>query len=363
MYISNVTPFCFVLFSLTLLFASSASAGPPRVLLPLRIGLEDAQRAARNLSVHLRPTPLTRSPVLSQRYGCTLYGKEDYRQPGKAFKVRGATNFFEEEVRRRQENGIHVQVTTASSGNHAQGVAFAAQKFGVTANIFMSEKTPRIKIENTMKLGANVILHGQSYDDAYRAARESAEGSGDLFVHPYLDPAVIAGQATVALELVEQLKTEGKMPDVIITPVGGGGLIAGIGTVIRGLGLSTQVIGVQPEALGSMARSFQAGKAVQLTLGETAQPTQADGVAVLKASPEIYEFLRYLEINDIETVPESAILEARLELIRLGMSVEAAGALPLALLRNPAFKERVSGKNVVLILSGGNFDDPLLLTE
>ncbi|HFA60325.1 MAG TPA: threonine ammonia-lyase, partial [Rhodospirillales bacterium] len=261
-----------------------------------------------------------------------------------SFKERGALNrlsVLSPEERRRG-------VVAASAGNHAQGVAYHAQRLGIPAVIVMPRETPFVKIENTEKLGARVVLHGHSVEEATAHARELARRDGLVFVHPYDDPLIIAGQGTIALEMLDQA------PDleVLVVPVGGGGLISGIAVAARGRRPEIEILGVEA-ALFPSVRCLLEGR--EVTAGG---PTIAEGIAVKRPGALTLPIIRRL-VADVLVVEESAIEAAVLQLLEIEKTVvEGAGAAGLAAIASePA---RFRGRRVGLVLSGGNIDSRLL---
>ncbi len=301
----------------------------------------DAFKTARN-TLHgvLRPTPLIHSPYLSKLCGNNVYLKPENMQVTGAYKIRGAyykISTLSEEERARG-------LVTASAGNHAQGVAYAATAAGVKATIVMPTSTPLVKVNNTKDYGGNVILHGEVFDDAAELAAKIAEEQGLTYVHPFNDPVLATGQGTIGYEIFQDL------PDVdtILVPVGGGGLISGISTLTKLLNPSVEVIGVEPTGAASMKASLEAGHVVTLP----AATTIADGVAVKTPGDKIFPYVQKY-VDRIMELDDSELVEAFLDVMeRHKMVVENAGLLTVAALRHL----KPEGKNVVCVLSGGNMD-------
>ena len=234
------------------------------------VTLDDVRAARQRIQDQIYLSPCTRSETLSRLSGCTAFLKLENLQMTGAYKERGALNkllTLTDEERRRG-------LIAASAGNHAQAVAYHAGRLGVSATILMPEGTPLIKVANTRSYGARVLLHGSSYEEAYAEARRLEQVDGLTFIHPFDDPAVIAGQGTMGLELLEQLPDL----DAVVVPVGGGGLVGGIGIAMKALRPSVRVIGVETEVLPCMLASMEAGRVVTL---ESAS-TMADGVALAR---------------------------------------------------------------------------------
>ncbi len=305
------------------------------------VTLEDIRAAAERLRGIARHTPLLPSDRLSQRLGCEVLLKCENLQVTGAFKIRGATNCIRQLSLSDSANGV----VTASAGNHAQGVAAAASKAGITATIVMPEITPVMKVQRTTDLGAEVVLQGESFDEAEREAHRIAEVSGAYFVHPFDDEQVIAGQGTIGLEILEDCE-----PDCVIVPVGGGGLIGGIATAVRTLRPQASVIGVQAENAPAMHRSCEVGDLQEVPV----RGTIAEGIAVGRACSRTLKIILD-RVDEVLTVGERDIARAILELLEEHKIVaEGAGATPLPALE--ACCERLRGKTVVLVISGGNAD-------
>jgi len=306
------------------------------------VTLDDVRAARQRIQDQIYLSPCTRSETLSRLSGCTAFLKLENLQMTGAYKERGALNkllTLTDEERRRG-------LIAASAGNHAQAVAYHAGRLGVSATILMPEGTPLIKVANTRSYGARVLLHGSSYEEAYAEARRLEQVDGLTFIHPFDDPAVIAGQGTMGLELLEQLPDL----DAVVVPVGGGGLVGGIGIAMKALRPSVRVIGVETEVLPCMLASMEAGRVVTL---ESAS-TMADGVAVKRAGDLTFALAQKV-VDEIVTVSEEEIASAILYLLeREKTVVEGAGAVGVAALLQR--KLRLDGKRVAVIVSGGNID-------
>lgn len=306
------------------------------------IELKDIWQASERLRPILRRTPLDLSSTFSRMTGGEIYLKPENLQKTGSFKIRGASNKIAAMVERGERN----PVVASSAGNHAQGVASAASAFGLPATIVMPKTAPIAKVQATEGYGAKVVLAGDCYDDAYQRACEICRDEGAVFLHPYNDPEVIAGQGTVTLEILQELPDA----DVIIVPAGGGGLLAGTAIAAKKLKPSVQVYGVQAAGADAIARSFAEKR---LVTTETAS-TIADGIAV-KAPGDLTVDIINRYVDGIITVTDSEIANAILLLMeRCKQIVEPAGATPVAAVLSG--KVDVTGKKTVCVISGGNID-------
>lgn len=285
-------------------------------------------------------TELIYSDYFSEQTGGKVYLKPENRQRTGAYKVRGAyykISTLSEEERNRG-------LITASAGNHAQGVAYAARECGARAVIVMPTTTPLIKVNRTKALGAEVVLHGDVYDDAAAYAAKLAEENGYTFIHPFDDPDVATGQGTIAMEIIKELP----LVDIILVPVGGGGLATGVSTLAKYLKPNVKVIGVEPEGAACLKASFEQGKVVTLPSVNTI----ADGTAVKTPGSVIFPYLQK-NLDEIVTVPDQELVTAFLDMVENHkMIVENSGLLTVAALRHIDCR----GKKVVSVLSGGNMD-------
>ena len=308
----------------------------------MNIELRDIKTAAQRLRPILHHTELDLSSTFSSMTGGSIYLKCENRQKTGSFKIRGASNKIASLV----EQGQVQSVVASSAGNHAQGVAYAAKKFGIPATIVMPESAPIAKVQATEGYGAKVVLSGSCYDDAYTKAREICDSEGATFLHPYNDVDVIAGQGTLGIEILGDLPTV----DLILVPAGGGGLLSGVAAAVKQLNPRVKVFGVQAEGANAIARSFREKR---LITTETAS-TIADGIAV-KAPGDITVGIINQYVDDVVTVSDREISSAILLLMeRCKQIVEPAGATSLAAALGG--KIDVEGKNVVCLLSGGNID-------
>lgn len=308
----------------------------------MEIELKDIWQASERLRPVLRHTELDQSSTFSKMTGGEIYLKLENQQKTGSFKIRGASN----KIAAMVERGEIRPVVASSAGNHAQGVANAAGKFGLPATIVMPKTAPIAKVQATEGYGAKVVLAGDCYDDAYKRACEICEEEGAVFLHPYNDPEVIAGQGTLTLEILQELPTA----EVIIVPAGGGGLLAGTALAAKLLKPSVKVYGVQAEGADAIAQSFREKK---LVTTDTAS-TIADGIAV-KAPGDLTVGIINRYADGIVTVSDSEIANAILLLMeRSKQIVEPAGATPLAAVLSG--KIDVKGKKTVCVMSGGNID-------
>ena len=298
------------------------------------------EQARERLNEVIQPTKLIHSEFFSKETGNKVYLKPENLQVTGSFKIRGAYNKISKLTDAEKERGL----VTSSAGNHAQGVAFSAQKLGVKATIVMPKTTPLIKVEATRAYGANVVLHGDVYDEAYAEACRLEKEQGLLFVHPFDDMDVIEGQGTIALEILEALEHI----DYILVPIGGGGLISGIAAAVKAMKPSVKVIGVEPENAQCMKKSMEKGEIVILDKVNTI----ADGTAVKTPGKNTYDITREY-VDQIITVSDFEIMDAFLMLLQTHKLVaENSGLLSVAGIK----KLNTYNKNIVSILSGGNID-------
>ena len=302
--------------------------------------LKEVKEARGVLSGVIRNTSLVYSPAFSKATGNQIYIKPENMQVTGAYKIRGAYYKISTLSDEEKARGL----VTASAGNHAQGVAYAAQAAGVSATIVMPTTTPLVKVNNTKDYGAKVVLHGETFDDAAELAAKLSEEEGLTYVHPFNDPAIATGQGTISYEIFQDLPDV----DVILVPIGGGGLATGVSTLAKLLNPNVTVIGVEPSGAASMKASLDAGHVVTLDRVETI----ADGVAVKTPGDQIFPYIQK-NIDDIITIPDDELVDAFLDMMeKHKMIVENAGLLPIAALSHL----KCRGKNVVPVLSGGNMD-------
>lgn len=285
-------------------------------------------------------TKLIYSDYFSEKIGNKVYLKPENMQFTGAYKVRGAYYKISTLTDEERKKGL----ITASAGNHAQGVAYAAKCFGVKATIVMPTTTPLIKVNRTKSYGAEVVLQGDVYDEACAHAYKLAEEHGYTFIHPFDDPAVATGQGTIAMEIFKELP----LVDYILVPIGGGGLATGISTLAKLLNPKIKVIGVEPAGANCLQESLKAGKVVTLP----GVNTIADGTAVKTPGTEIFPYLQK-NLDDIITVQDEDLVTAFLDMVENHkMVVENSGLLTVAALKDL----KVTDKKVVSVLSGGNMD-------
>lgn len=302
--------------------------------------LEAFEEASTKVKEATEKTKLIYSPHFSDATGNKVYFKPENMQRTGAYKVRGAYYKISTLTDEERSRGL----ITASAGNHAQGVAFAATRYGVNAKIVMPVTTPLIKIERTKHYGGEVILHGNVYDEAAEYAAKLAEEEGYTFVHPFNDPAVATGQGSIMMEIVQELP----LVDIVLVPIGGGGLATGVSTLAKLLNPHIKVIGVEPAGAACMKASLEAGHVVKLPHVSTI----ADGTAVQEPGDKIFPYIQQ-NIDDIVTIEDDELIECFLDMVENHkMVVENSGLLTVAALKHlPA-----EGKKVVSILSGGNMD-------
>ncbi len=296
--------------------------------------------AKERLTTVINKTQLIHSDVFSIESGNDIYIKPENLQRTGSFKIRGAYNKISKLSDEEKKKGV----ITSSAGNHAQGVAFAAQKLGIKAVIVMPKHTPLIKVEATERYGAQVVLEGEVYDDAYRKALELQEKEGYVFVHPFNDEDVIEGQGSIALEVLEEVPDV----DIMLVPLGGGGLISGVAAAAKLMNPKIKIIGVEPLGAASALASLDKGEVVELD----ELMTIADGTAVKKIGDLNFEYIKKY-VDEIITVSDYELMESFLLLVEKHKIVaENSGILSIAGLR----KLKEKGKKVVSILSGGNID-------
>jgi len=302
--------------------------------------LEDFIKAKEKLSKVLLETHLIYSPIFSKESGNKVFIKPENLQKTGSFKIRGAYNKISNLTDAEKKRGV----IASSAGNHAQGVAYGAKESGIKAVIVMPKSTPLIKVESTKQYGAEVILHGDVYDDAYKKAKELEEKEGYVFVHPFNDEDVLDGQGTIALEILEELPET----DIILVPIGGGGLISGIACAAKILKPEIKIIGVEPEGAASAYEAIKENKVVELKEANTI----ADGTAVKKIGDLNFEYIKKY-VDEIITVSDYELMEAFLLLVEKHKIIaENSGILSVAATK----KIKEKNKKVVPVISGGNID-------
>lgn len=302
--------------------------------------LKSFEEAAEKVKEATLPTNLVYSEYFSSQTGNRVYLKPENMQYTGAYKVRGAYYKISTMSEEARQKGL----ITASAGNHAQGVAFAAKKYGVKATVVMPTTTPLIKVNRTKGYGAEVILYGNVYDEACEYAMKLAKEKGLTFVHPFDDLDVATGQGSIAMEIIKELPTV----DYILVPIGGGGLATGVSTLAKLLNPNIKVIGVEPSGANCLQESLKAGKVVTLPTVSTI----ADGTAVKTPGSKLLPYLQK-NLDDIITVPDEDLIVAFLDMVENHkMIVENSGLLTVAALKQLDVKD----KKIVSILSGGNMD-------
>jgi len=292
-------------------------------------------------------TPFTYAPLLSEKAEAEVFLKKENLQLTGAYKLRGAYNKIASLSDEERQKGV----IAASAGNHAQGVAYSAKIFDIPATIIMPEATPLLKVQNTTSLGAKVILHGENYDEAYAYALEYAKKHFLTFIHPFADEEVIAGQGTIAIEILEEIKDL----DYLVVPIGGGGLISGIGSYVKQINPDITIIGVVAEGAPAMKHSFHSKK----PLDSTSVRTIADGIAVRDVTPKNLEIILEV-VDDVVSVDDEEIASAILLLLeKQKLVVEGGGAVGVAAIMHHKFHFNKKSK-IATVLSGGNIDVQML---
>lgn len=310
------------------------------------VGMEDIVRAHHVLREVIVRTPLQLDAVLSAKYGCNVYLKREDLQIVRSFKIRGAYNM----IRSLSDEDRAKGIVCASAGNHAQGVAYSCKALGIKGKIFMPSTTPNQKIKQVRRFGGEfveVILKGDTFDDAYDEALQACIDYSMTLIHPFDEPRIIAGNGTIAMEVMENLD---KPADFVFVTIGGGGLAAGVATYIKTVSPATKVIGVEPSGAASMSEAIQSGEVI--TLKEINK--FVDGAAVKRVGGLTFDICSKL-LDDVVKVPEGKACTTILELYNENaIVVEPAGSLPIAAL--DMYRDQIRGKSVVCIVSGGNND-------
>lgn len=302
--------------------------------------LEDFVKAKEKLSKVLLETHLIHSPIFSKESGNVVYIKPENLQKTGSFKIRGAYNKISNLTEEEKKRGV----IASSAGNHAQGVAYGARELGIKAVIVMPKSTPLIKVESTKQYGAEVVLYGDVYDDAYKKAKELEEKESYVFVHPFNDEDVLDGQGTIALEILNELPET----DIILVPIGGGGLISGIACAAKLIKPDIKIIGVEPEGAASARKAIKENKVVELKEANTI----ADGTAVKRIGDLNFEYIKKY-VDEIITVSDYELMEAFLLLVEKHKIIaENSGILSIAATK----KLKEKNKKVVSVISGGNID-------
>jgi len=311
------------------------------------IELSEIIQAKRLVSNVIAKTPFILAPLLSERVSANIFLKKENLQLTGAYKIRGAFNKIASLSDEEKQRGV----IAASAGNHAQGVGYSAKYFGVRAVIIMPEATPLSKVTGTKDLGAEVILHGDNFDEAYEYALKYAKENNLTFIHPFEDKKVIAGQGTVGLEMLDEIKDL----DTILVPIGGGGLITGVASAVKQIDPNIRVIGVVSKGAPAMYNSFKA----KTVLNSKSVRTIADGIAVRDVSAQNLKYILEL-VDDIVVVDDEEIATAVLYLLeKQKIIVEGAGSTGVAAVIHKKFDFK-KGENIGIVLSGGNIDVGML---
>jgi len=314
---------------------------------PPPITLRDIRMAARRIAGRVLVSPCPASVALSELTGVKVYCKLDNLQRTGSFKERGACNTLRTLPRAQRERGV----IAASAGNHALGLAYHGRQLGIPTTVVMPEYAPLIKVTTCEKLGARVVVEGRDFAEARARADALAAAHGLTYIHGFDDPAIIAGQGTIGLEILRQVPRV----DAIVAPIGGGGLIAGLALAVKALRPRVKIIGVESVATASFTAALAAGRPVAIPR----RPTLADGLAVLQVGATAFAHARS-RVDRVVRVTEDAIALAILRMIEQEKTVvEGAAAAPLAALLSGQLSE-LAGKNVVLTLCGGNIDSATL---
>ncbi|AZS13769.1 threonine ammonia-lyase IlvA [Paenibacillus lutimineralis] len=310
------------------------------------VGMEDIVRAHHVLKEVVKRTPLQLDAALSAKYECNVYLKREDLQVVRSFKIRGAYNM----IRSLSQEELAKGIVCASAGNHAQGVAFSCNALGIQGKIYMPSTTPNQKVKQVKRFGGSaveIVLTGDTYDDAYEEAMKACREGGMTFIHPFDDPKIVAGNGTIGMEIMEGLDAPA---DYIFVTIGGGGLVSGVGTYIKTVSPVTKVIGVEPAGAASMSEALKQQQVVTLE----AIDKFVDGAAVKRVGDLNYAICAEL-LDDIVKVPEGKACTTILELYNdSAIVVEPAGALPVSAL--DMYRDQIRGKTVVCIISGGNND-------
>lgn len=308
--------------------------------------LQDISKAKITLAEVALPTPLSQDMHLSDKYGANVLLKREDLQIVRSYKIRGAYN----KIKSLTKDELACGVVCASAGNHAQGVALSCKMLNIKGAIFMPTTTPKQKIEQVRMFGngcIEIILEGDTFDDSAMRAMEYARQNGKVFIPPFDDPKIIEGQATIGMEIMQEVKQK---VDYLFIPIGGGGLASGIGSYFKQISPDTKIIGVEPAGAASMKLSLDKGAVTALDKVDKF----VDGAAVQRVGELTFNICREI-LDDIVVVPEGAVCTTILELYnKSAMVVEPAGALSVSALR--FYADKIKGKNIVCIISGSNND-------
>lgn len=308
--------------------------------------LEDIIKAGQALKGIITKTPLQRNDILSEKYDCNLYLKREDLQVVRSFKIRGAYNLMQSIPLDQLNNGV----VCASAGNHAQGVAYSCKALRIAGRIYMPSTTPKQKVSQVKRFGEDfveVILTGDTFDDAFYEAKAHCEAENKYFIHPFDDPLVIAGQGTIAIEILNELENP---VDYVFGAIGGGGMMSGVGTYIKRLSPTTKIIGVEPQGACSMKQSLDNNEVVTLDKIDKF----VDGAAVKRVGDLTFKICQDV-LDEVLVVSEGKVCTTILEMYNdYAIVVEPAGALPIAAL--DGYRDQLKGKTIVCIISGGNND-------
>lgn len=311
-----------------------------------KVTVENILKAHQALKSIIKQTPLQRDDILSEKYNCNLYLKREDLQVVRSFKIRGAYNLIQSIPPQDLQKGV----VCASAGNHAQGVAYSCSSLQIPGKIYMPSTTPKQKVSQVKRFGGKyveTILTGDTFDDSFTQAKAFCEAENLIFVHPFDDPMIIAGQGTIGIEIMNGIKDD---VHYIFGAIGGGGLMSGVGTYVKNISPQTKVIGVEPLGACAMKKSLDQNEIVALESIDKF----VDGAAVKKVGQLTFDLSRKV-LDDIVVVPEGKVCTKILELYNENAIVaEPAGALPVAALDE--YKDQLEGINVVCIISGGNND-------
>ncbi|MED3616016.1 bifunctional threonine ammonia-lyase/L-serine ammonia-lyase TdcB [Bacillus wiedmannii] len=308
------------------------------------LDITDIKKAKEILDVNARKTPLVKSFYLTSKTGGEIYLKLENMQLTGSFKFRGAFNKISQLTNEEKERGV----IACSAGNHAQGVALSSHLLGIKSKIVMPTSAPQAKVDATRGYGSEVILYGDTFDDAKAKCEKIIKETGETYLHPYDDVEVMAGQGTIGLDILDDMWDV----DTVIVPIGGGGIISGIAVALKSFNPSINIIGVQADNVHGMKASYDAGEIVS----HYKAPTIADGCAVKIPGNLTFEIVKDL-VDEIVTVSEEELEVAMKDLLQRGKAVvEGAGALATAALLAGKVDKYVKGKKVVAVISGGNVD-------
>ncbi|MCP1399776.1 bifunctional threonine ammonia-lyase/L-serine ammonia-lyase TdcB [Bacillus cereus] len=308
------------------------------------LDITDIKKAKEILDVNARKTPLVKSFYLTSKTGGEIYLKLENMQLTGSFKFRGAFNKISQLTNEEKERGV----IACSAGNHAQGVALSSHLLGIKSKIVMPTSAPQAKVDATRGYGSEVILYGDTFDDAKAKCEKIIKETGETYLHPYDDVEVMAGQGTIGLDILDDMWDV----DTVIVPIGGGGIISGIAVALKSFNPSINIIGVQADNVHGMKASYDAGRILE----HYDAPTIADGCAVKIPGNLTFEIVKDL-VDDIVTVSEEELEVAMKDLLQRGKAVvEGAGALATAALLAGKVDKYVQGKKVVAVISGGNVD-------